>query len=240
MIKVSKVCLPSTLQQLICSSEHQDPSESMRALIIGATGATGKDLLEILLRDPDYTGVTIFVRRSSGIVHPKLTEVLTDFDSLEPLTGQISGDVWFSCMGTTLKTAGSKEKQWHIDCELPLKFAEIASRNAVPCTVLLSAYGASSTSKVFYSAMKGKLEERIAQMKFRSYVIFRPGLLLRKDSDRPGERISAGLLKFLNGVGLFRKFRPMPTALLAEKMAKAPKLFRDGRHEVALERIFEF
>jgi len=55
----------------------------MRALIIGATGATGKDLVNTLLRDPDYTGVVIFVRRTSGIHHPKLTEVLSDFDKMD-------------------------------------------------------------------------------------------------------------------------------------------------------------
>ena len=53
----------------------------MKALIIGATGATGKDLVQILLNDPDYTAVIIFVRRSSAIIHPKLTEIITDFDN---------------------------------------------------------------------------------------------------------------------------------------------------------------
>ena len=54
----------------------------MKALIIGATGATGKDLVQILLNDPDYTAVVIFVRRASGITHPKLSEIITDFDKL--------------------------------------------------------------------------------------------------------------------------------------------------------------
>lgn len=212
----------------------------MKALIIGATGATGKDLVNVLLLDPGYTEVVLFVRRSSGLAHPKLFEVLTDFDKLEEVSERIRGDVWFSCMGTTLKTAGSKDKQWHIDYEIPAKFGEIAKRNGVSRMVLLSAYGASVKSKVFYSRIKGELEEKIAGLAFDLYIVFRPGLLLRKDTDRFGERLSAGVLKFLNAVGLIRKFRPMPTATLAEKLARAPKVLEGGKHVVELDKIFGF
>ena len=210
----------------------------MKALIIGATGATGKDLVQILLNDPDYTAVVIFVRRASGITHPKLSEIITDFDKLEAVAEQIKGDVWFSCLGTTLKAAGSKEKQWHIDYEIPLKFAEIAKRNSITTTVLLSAYGASATSNVFYSKMKGRLEEGIDALAFDQYIIFRPGLLLRRDTDRFGERIMTGLLNFVNTLGLFKKFRPLPTLLLAEKLAKAPKVFTTQKHVIELDKIF--
>ncbi|MET7258878.1 NAD(P)H-binding protein [Dyadobacter fermentans] len=211
----------------------------MRALIIGATGATGKDLVNTLLRDPDYTGVVTFVRRTSGIHHPKLTEVLTDFDKMEPIEGQINGDVWFSCLGTTLKTAGSKEKQWHIDYEIPLEFARIAKRNGVRQMVLLSSYGASPHSKVFYSKMKGELEEKMKGLGFEKLIIFKPGLLLRKDTDRLGEKISASVIGLLNKLGIIRKFRPMPTEILAEKLAKVPKVCADGVHVVELDGIFE-
>jgi uncharacterized protein YbjT (DUF2867 family) len=210
----------------------------MKALIIGATGATGKDLVQILLNDADYTAIVVFVRRASGIVHPKLSEIITDFDKLEEMSEQIKGDLWFSCLGTTLKTAGSKDKQWHIDYEIPLKFAEIARRNGIPKAVLLSAYGASAASNVFYSKMKGKLEDGINAFAFDQFIIFRPGLLLRKDTDRPGERIMAGLLNLLNKLGLFRKFRPLPTSLLAEKLAKAPKVFTSGKQIIELDKIF--
>lgn len=212
----------------------------MKALIIGATGATGKDLVSILLNDPYYREIVIFVRRSVGMSHPKLTEVITAFDKLEAVSEYIKGDVWFSCLGTTLKAAGSKEKQWHIDYEIPLQFAAIAKRNGIPGMVLLSAYGASAVSRVFYSQMKGKLEDAIDKLGFEQYIIFRPGLLLRKNTDRLGERISGSVLKFLNNIGLIRKFRPMPTALLAEKLAKAPKGFGSGKHVIELDRIFGF
>lgn len=212
----------------------------MKSLIIGATGATGKDLVEVILQDPAYTEIVLFVRRTNGISHPKLTEILTDFDKLEAISEHIKGDVWFNCLGTTLKAAGSKEKQWHIDYEIPLKFAEIAKQNCVPKAVLLSAYGASTDSKVFYSNMKGKLEAAIAKLAFDQYIIFQPGMLLRKGTDRVMERIISGLLNFVNTLGLFRKFKPLPTSILAEKMAKAPKVLSNGTHTIALEKIFVF
>lgn len=211
----------------------------MRALIIGATGATGKDLVNTLLRDPDYTGVVIFVRRTSGIHHPKLTEILSDFDQMDLIEGQINGDVWFSCLGTTLKTAGSKEQQWHIDYEIPLEFARIAKRNGVGQMVLLSSYGASPHSKVFYSRMKGELEEKMKGLGFEKLIIFKPGLLLRKDTNRLGEKISASVIGFLNTLGIIRKFRPMPTEILAEKLAKVPKVYANGVHVMELDGIFE-
>jgi uncharacterized protein YbjT (DUF2867 family) len=212
----------------------------MKALIIGATGATGKDLVEILLQDPEYTEVVIFVRRTGHIVHPKLKEVQTDFDKLEMIAEQIKGEVWFNCMGTTLKIAGSKDKQWHIDYEIPLKFAEIAKRNGVSRAVLLSAYGAAVQSKVFYSKMKGSLEEAMDGLQFDRYIIFRPGFLLRKDTDRRGELVIAGLLKLINRLGLIKKFRPLPTSVLAEKMAKSPKILLNGKHVIELDKIFQF
>ncbi len=212
----------------------------MTALIIGATGATGKDLVQLLLQDPDYTQVKIFVRRSTGNVHPKLVEILTDFEKMENVSEFIKGDVWFSCLGTTLKIAGSKERQWHIDYEIPAAFAEIAKRNGVSKAVLLSAYGASTSSKVFYSKMNGGLEEKFAHLSFDQYIVFRHGLLLRKNTDRVGERISGALLKFLNSLGLIRKFRPMPTLTLAQKMARAPKVLAVGKHIIELDKIFGF
>ena len=210
----------------------------MKALIIGATGATGKDIVTLLLKDPAYTEVIAFVRRSTGITHVKFIEVITSFDNLHEIAVQITGDVLFLCMGTTLKAAGSKENQWYIDYKIPLKFSELAKFNNVPTLVLLSAYGASAESRVFYSQMKGKLEDAISKLMFEHYIIFRPGLLLRKNTDRLGERISAAVLKFLNSLGLLKKYRPLPTQVLAEKMVKAPKINSAKTQIIELDAIF--
>lgn len=210
----------------------------MKALIIGATGATGRDLVEVLLEDAGYTEVVVFVRRSSGLRHPKLTEVMTDFDNLAAVSVQINGDALFSCLGTTLKAAGSKEAQRHIDYEIPLEFAELARGNGVAKMVLVSAYGASAGSRVFYSRIKGLLEDQIGELGFEQYTIFRPGLLVRKNTDRLAERISEVFLNILNKLGIARKFRPLPTRTLAAKLAMAPQKLPAGRHVIALDEIF--
>jgi uncharacterized protein YbjT (DUF2867 family) len=210
----------------------------MKALIIGATGATGKDLVDVLLNSTDYTEVVAFVRKPFNIQHHKLSFVVTNFDNLQDVSSMIKGDVLFSCLGTSLKAAGSKDRQWEIDFQIPARFAEIAKRNGVPRIVLLSAYGAAAGSRVFYSKIKGELENFIRDLDFNQYIIFRPGLLLRKDTDRSGEKISSQILMLLNKIGLIRKFKPLPTAILAEKLAKAPLIRSKGVHIIELENIW--
>ncbi|MBF4507440.1 NAD(P)H-binding protein [Flavobacterium sp. JLP] len=212
----------------------------MKALIIGATGSTGEFLVDELLADKDYTTITIFVRRSTGKQNPKLVEHIIDFSNIEAYKDLIVGNVIFSCLGTTLKAAGSKENQRKIDYEIPAAFAKLAKENGLSSFVLLSAYGASSQSKVFYSQIKGELEDKIAALDFEQYIIFKPGLLLRKDTDRLGEKIIAKLLNMINAIGLFRKFKPLPTSILAEKLAKAPKILPKGTSIIQLEEIFNF
>lgn len=210
----------------------------MRALIIGATGATGKDLIDVLLDSMDYTEVVAFVRKPLNVEHPKLSFVVTNFDNLQDVSSMIKGDILFSCLGTSLKAAGSKDRQWNIDFQIPARFAEIAKRNGVPGVVLLSAYGADIGSLFFYSKIKGELENYIGDLGFTQYIIFRPGLLLRKGTDRSGEKISRGILMFLNELGLMRKFRPLPTEILAEKLAKAPLIRSKAVHIIELENIW--
>jgi uncharacterized protein YbjT (DUF2867 family) len=212
----------------------------MKALVIGATGSTGEFLVDELLADKDYTTVTVFVRRPIGKHHPKLVEQIIDFSNIDSYRDLIVGDVFFSCLGTTLKAAGSEDNQRRIDFDIPASFAKLAREKAVSSIVLLSAFGASSQSKVFYSQIKGKLEDKIAELDFEQYIIFKPGLLLRTGSDRFGEKIMVHILNVFNSIGLFRKFRPLPTALLAEKLAKAPKILPRGISVIKLEEIFSF
>ena len=212
----------------------------MKALLIGATGSTGKFLLDELIQDNDYTAVTIFVRRPTGRSHPKLTEHVIDFANLDELSGLITGGVLFSCLGTTLKDAGSQQKQWEIDFEIPAAFARIARQNRVSSVVLVSSDGASPNSRIFYSRMKGELETAIAELDFGQYIIFRPGPLLRQGTDRTGEKIMLKVLGFFNGIGLLNKYKPLPTEVLAMKLAKAPWKLPQGTSVVKLQEIAAF
>ena len=133
----------------------------MNALLIGATGATGSDLLQLLLGDSKVERVAIFVRRDPQITHPKLEVHLIDFDKKEQWRHLVKGDILFSCLGTTLKDAGRKEAQWKVDHDYQYRFAEAARENGVETLLLVSSMNASLKSPFFYARMKGELEEAV-------------------------------------------------------------------------------
>lgn len=212
----------------------------MKALLIGATGSTGKFLLDELIQDDNYTSVAIFVRRATGRSHPKLTEHVIDFANLSQYSEHITGDILFSCLGTTLKDAGSQQKQWEIDFGIPATFAKLARENRLNSIVLVSSSDASPSSRIFYSRMKGELETAIAEMDFGQYIIFRPGPLLRQGTKRSAEKVLVKALGFFNTLGLLKKYKPLPTEVLAMKLAKAPWKLPQGTSVVKLQEIADF
>ena len=211
----------------------------MKGLIIGATGATGKDLLAKLLEDDTYSEVHCFVRKPMSISHPKLHAHVVDFDTPEAWADLLHGDVAFSCLGTTLAVAGSKDAQWRVDYDYQYAFAEHCKNNGVPTFVLVSAAGAKAQSKLFYNRMKGALEEAVKKLNFPRLLIFQPAILIRSNSDRSGENFTVKAFKFLNKLGILKRYRPMPTEILAEKMLSAVYNSPRGTFTIALNKIFE-
>ena len=212
----------------------------MHALLIGATGATGKDLLDLLLKDDAFQRVDIFVRRNIDMQHEKLNIHVIDFDQPEQWKHLIAGDVLFSCLGTTLKAAGSKEAQWKIDYDYQYYFAKAARENNVPAYVLVSSDFASPDSRIYYSRMKGQLEVAIKALAFTKLVIFNPPILIRKDSDRAGEVISIKAIKFLNSLGLFRSQKPLRTEILAQAMINVAKANLNGVITIKGKEIWQY
>ena len=211
----------------------------MKALIIGATGATGKDLVTQLLNDNAYTEVHCFVRKPMSITHPKLHAHVVNFDTPEAWADLLQGDVAFSCLGTTLAVAGSKEAQWRVDYDYQYHFAQQCKANGVTTFVLVSAAGAKAQSKLFYNRMKGQLEDAIKALGFASLLIFQPSILVRSNSDRGGENFTVKVINFLNKLGLFKRYRPMPTEILAEKMLSAVYNSPKGTFTFTLDKIFD-
>jgi len=211
----------------------------MKGLIIGATGATGKDLLAKLLEDDTYSEVHCFVRKPMSISHPKLHAHVVDFDTPEAWSDLLHGDVAFSCLGTTLAVAGSKDAQWRVDYDYQYAFAEHCKNNGVPTFVLVSAAGATAQSKLFYNRMKGALEEAVKKLNFPRLLIFQPSILIRSNSDRGAENFSVKAIHFLNKIGLFKHYRPMPTEILAEKMLSAVYNSPKGTFTFTLDKIFD-
>ena len=159
----------------------------MKALIIGATGATGKDLVTQLLNDDAYTEVHCFVRKPMSLTHPKLHDHVVNFDTPEAWSDLLQGDVAFSCLGTTLAVAGSKEAQWRVDYDYQYAFAQQCKAYGVPTFVLVSAAMANAQSKVFYNRMKGQLEDAVKALEFTRLIVFQPSILIRSNSDRGAE-----------------------------------------------------
>lgn len=211
----------------------------MKALIIGATGATGKDLVTQLLADDTYSEVHCFVRKPLAITHPKLHAHVVNFDTPKAWADLLHGDVAFSCLGTTLAVAGSKEAQWRVDYDYQYAFAEHCKNNGVPTFVLISAAGATAQSKLFYNRMKGQLEDAVKALDFPSLLIFQPSVLIRSNNDRGAENFSVKAIHFLNKIGLFKHYRPMPTEILAEKMLSAVLNSPKGTFTFTLDKIFE-
>lgn len=194
---------------------------NMKAVILGATGATGQEVLRLVLENPLFDSVEIFVRRNPGIKHRKLIVQVVDFEQLANWKHVITGDVLFSCLGTTRKEAGSKEQQWQVDYLYQLEVAKASKVNGVTHYILISTVMASPDSKFFYTRMKGELEEAIKALMFPKTTILQPPSLVRPHTTRWSETISTNLLSLLNKAGIWEDKKPMPTEILGKAMILA-------------------
>ena len=200
----------------------------MKALVLGATGAIGKDLVSQLLQDEAFDRVDIFVRREVPASSDKLVVHVVDFDHPEQWAGELTGDVLFSTLGTTIRAAGSQPAQWKVDYTYQLQAAQSARKNGVPVYALVSSVGADAKSMIFYSKMKGALDRDVKALGFEGCFILRPPSLIRKGSDRLGEKIGVVALRAFNAIGLMRNFTPMPTEAVAAAMIRLAKSGRKG------------
>ena len=191
----------------------------LTALVIGATGATGTELVKQLIDDNRYTSVVVFSRRPLLVTHANLTTHIVDFDNPQAWAHLVKGDVLFSALATTLKQAGSQQEQYKIDYTYQYQTAATAAANGVAKYVLVSAMGANAKSWLFYPRIKGELDNAARGLPFKQIHIFRPGFLLRQpDKIRPMEKLGIAIIQFFNKFGLFKSQRPLPVEVLAQKM----------------------
>lgn len=212
----------------------------MKALIIGATGATGRELVKALVTDELFTEIHLFGRSESKFKDLKIINHIVDFNQPENWSDLITGDVVFSCLGTTLKAAGSTEAQRKVDFDYQYNFAKHAKKNGVEDYILVSSYGADPNSRMFYSKMKGELDVAVKQLNFEKTTIFQPGMLDRPETERSTEVIGLKLLKFINKIGLLKSQKPLPTSVLAKAMINAAKIKSKGFSVIKLSNIFSF
>jgi uncharacterized protein YbjT (DUF2867 family) len=209
------------------------------ALMIGASGLVGSQLLSQLLADDRFGKVIALGRRALDTPHAKLETRVIDFSAPESWSSLVQGDVAFSALGTTIKQAKTQDAQRQVDYEYQLAFAKAAAKNGVPTYVLCSAAGANPESGRFYSRIKGELDRDVQTLGFERVRIMRPSLLGgdRKEA-RAGEKIGSALLGAMNALGIARKYREIHGDVVAKAMINAALDPETGTRIFTLDEIF--
>jgi uncharacterized protein YbjT (DUF2867 family) len=198
--------------------------KKLKALVIGATGATGRELVNLLINDEDFDKVSIFVRKAPDLEHEKLKIHIIDFNEIIKHKELIKGDILFSSLGTTKKEAGGKQRQYIIDYTYQYEFAKIAAENGVDQLSLVSSIGANPKSFMFYPKMKGELESDVKKLKFKKIDIFQPPILIRQpEVIRKAEKKAISIIQKLNKLGILKSQQPLMVSNLAERMVKTVK-----------------
>lgn len=193
------------------------------ALIIGSTGLIGSELLNLLLDSNDYLKVITFVKRDTGIKHPKLTQHIIDFDKPETFKDLVIGDDFFCTIGTTIKKAGSKEAFRKVDFGYPKQFAAFALVNKVEKFLIISSLGAHANSGNFYLKTKGEIQDFLKDCNFESVAVLQPSLLLGNRTEfRLGEKVGAFFMKTLSFLflGNLKKYKPIESKIVAKALLK--------------------
>lgn len=194
--------------------------EAKTAIVFGATGLVGNLLLEELINSTAYSAIKIFVRQSSGIIEPKVEEIIADFSDPDSFSKKLQGDDLFICLGTTIKKAGSVANMEKVDRDLPVKIAELAKNNGIKKIAVISSIGANENSKNYYLRIKGEMERGILDLNFENTAIVRPSMLLgERKEKRTGEAVGKVFMKAFKPVltGKLLKYR----AIHARDVAKA-------------------
>jgi uncharacterized protein YbjT (DUF2867 family) len=218
-------------------------------LLAGATGLVGGLLLRRLLADPDFDG-TLFapLRRDPGVSDPRLVVLRTDF---KPGRGdlQLAAEIerrsarplhaYVSCLGTTIRAAGSQAAFIAVDRELVLRLAQLAFDHGARHALMVSSIGASRQSGNFYLRVKGEVEDALAKIGFARVDLIQPGLLIGPRGERrPAERLmqAAAPLTNLLMQGSLRRYR----SIRAEDVAAAMhRLLRESTPGVFSHRWLE-
>ncbi len=217
-----------------CAKPKPDPvrgASPRTALIAGATGLVGGHLARLLIADPAYAHVVTLGRRNLPADDPRHTHHIVDFDDLEASRDLLACDDAFCALGTTIKSAGSKEAFRRVDLEYVRSFARQARLAGAQRFALVSSHGADPNSFAFYTRVKGEAERAVADEPFRAVCIARPSLLLGdRDEDRMGERLAQRILGALSPVlrGPLANLRPIHAGAAARALVATVQNGPDG------------
>lgn len=196
------------------------------AIVTGASGLVGNELVLALLQDEAFSSVKVMVRKPLTIQHPKLINLVLSFEDENALHTALTGDVLFCCTGTTIRNAGSRAAFKAVDYDIPVQCGAIALKNGVRKYLLVSASGANEKSSNFYLRTKGETEQALIRMQYPSLCIFRPSLLMgRRKEFRFGEQVAQFLMPVFSFLlrGNWKKYRPVKAEVLAKEMVRKAK-----------------
>ncbi len=191
-------------------------TSSKIAIIIGSSGLIGTELKQLLINDSRYHKIKLLVRKPTNITHPKIEEVIINFDA--PNHNDLIADEVFCCLGTTIKIAKTKEAFFKVDYEYVVSIASIAQSKGVKKFAVVSALGADKSSKIFYSKTKGQMEESVSLLSFDLCAILRPSMLLGKRQEfRLMEKIGAFFMT-LFAILVPKKYKAISAKQVAKSM----------------------
>ncbi|PKP34063.1 MAG: oxidoreductase [Bacteroidetes bacterium HGW-Bacteroidetes-17] len=191
------------------------------ALVFGGSGLVGTELLKLLISDSTYHTVISAGRRNLAIQHPKLKQLIIDFDQLESQQELLAGHDVYCCLGTTIKKAKTKEAFRAIDFGYVTRIAAMTATNGIGNFALVSSIGTDKNSGNFYLRTKGEMEEVVKQLKFNTLVILRPSFLLGDRTEkRFGEQIAKIAIQIFSPllIGKLKKYRGIEAKIVAKKM----------------------
>lgn len=201
------------------------------AVIIGATGAVGREILKEILGSEYYERVYVLGRNSITSLpdEERLTKIIIDFENINFDTSILENADVFASLGTTIKIAGSKENQRKIDVDYTVNFAKLCE-GKVRSFNIVSAIGANSKSKNFYNSLKGELEDKLKEMNLGTLRIFQPSLLISKREDKRFlEEIFMKVAPIFQFVlkGKTKKYSPIEASLLGKEMVRFAVDYKD-------------
>ena len=207
--------------------------------LIGSTGLIGSHFLDEIHPD-DFQNVKAITRQKIPNLENKdfIKQSFHDFSDLEKMRQDLKADVLISAFGTTINKAGSKNEFMKIDHDLPLEISRIAKEEGCRTMILISSMGANSNSKIFYSHVKGLLEESVEEIGFEELHILRPSLLLGKRTEiRTAENISKLILNNLSFL-IPLKYKPIHASVIAKKIKCIIMEEKSGKHIWEGKKIF--
>ncbi|MGW8958156.1 NAD(P)H-binding protein [Paenibacillus sp. NPDC055715] len=197
--------------------------KEVTAIVAGATGMMGKQLVKLLLEHPAYDRVIVLVRRDMGISHPKLVQKQVSFDQLEEeLDGALLKDADVFCtLGTTMGQAGSKEAFRRVDHDYPVALGRAALRHGAASYIVVTAMWSSVRSLMFYTRVKGEAERDLLALGLPHLVFLRPSLLIGDREDESfGDRATSYIFRVLDPlmIGPFSRIKAIKTEDVAKAM----------------------